>query len=440
MYRTIDLCAGIGGIRKGFERTEHFTNVLSAEIDVYAARTYEANFGDNPLNDLTSPEFKRRAAEVGCDVLLAGFPCQPFSSQGLQEGFSDPTKGTIFFDIKQIIKKTRPKALFLENVQNIVSHDKGNTMHVILDSLEKKLHYKVIGVTIDGNGKFVYKHSTFVRNTKDFGLPQNRPRAYFIAFDKQLYGNLVNQLPNQLPTGLSNRLLNNEHLNKSLSELLEPQVDIHYYMSATYLNTLENHARRQKENGNGFGYCIVNAPSRTNQIANTILATGGSGKERNLVIQPMPAYDYSDEHIANVVSRKKGGINAKNVRIMTPKEWGRLQGFYGYGFIENGVDKFHFPENVPEVQQYKQFGNSVSIPVIETMADFLYGCLNQMNQDYRTVLTNYSKNRNGFISRRDVEECLDVDSRIATTYIQNLLTDGLLEREGNARNTRYHFL
>lgn len=437
MYRTIDLCAGIGGIRRGFERTGHFTNVLSAEIDVYAARTYEANFGDNPLNDLTSPDFKRRAGEVGCDVLLAGFPCQPFSSQGLQEGFSDPTKGTIFFDIKQIIKKTRPKAIFLENVQNIISHDDGNTMHVILDSLEKKLHYKVIGITIDESGKFVYKHSTFVRNTKNFGLPQNRPRAYFIAFDRQLYGELVNQLPNSLPVRLSDRLLHSEHLNKSLTELLEPQVDIHYYLSATYLNTLENHAKRQKENGNGFGYCIVNNPSRANQIANTILATGGSGKERNLVIQPMPNYDYTDVRVAAIVNRKKGGLNSKNIRIMTPKEWGRLQGFYGYGFVdENGVDHFHFPDNVPEGQQYKQFGNSVSIPVIETMADFLYECLIYMNRNYENVLVNFAK-ANGRITARTAAECLDVDVRQASQYLARLTQDGLIIRNGNARGTYY---
>lgn len=437
MYKTIDLCAGIGGIRKGFERTGHFSNVLSAEIDVYAARTYEANFGDNPLNDLTSPEFKRRAEEIGCDVLLAGFPCQPFSSQGKQEGFDDPTKGTIFFDIKQIIKKTRPKAIFLENVQNIVSHDKGNTMHIILDSLERKLQYKVIGVTEDENGKFVYTHKTFVRNTKDFGLPQNRPRAYFIAFDKRLYGDLVDQLPTSLPWKLSERIIHDEHLNKTLKELLEPQVDIHYYMSATYLDTLEKHAKRQKQNGNGFGYCIVNNPLRTNQVANTILATGGSGKERNLVIQTMPNYDFTDPRVTAIVNRKKGGLNSKNIRIMTPKEWGRLQGFFGYGFIdENGVDKFHFPENVPEGQQYKQFGNSVSIPVIETMADFLYECLIHMNQNYENVLVNFAKAK-GRITVRMAAECLDIDSKQASQYLMRLTQDGVMIRNGNARGTYY---
>lgn len=133
MYRTIDLCAGIGGIRQGFFRTGGFRNVLSAEIDKYAAETYKLNFnGEDPLNDLTNPEFKDEAERAGCDVLLAGFPCQPFSSQGNKEGFEDPTKGTIFFHIKQIINRTRPKVIFLENVQNIVSHDKGRTIHVII--------------------------------------------------------------------------------------------------------------------------------------------------------------------------------------------------------------------------------------------------------------------------------------------------------------------
>lgn len=442
MYRTIDLCAGIGGIRKGFERTGHFSNVFSAEIDEYAARTYEANFnGDNPRNDLTARIFKDLIQPGMYDVLLAGFPCQPFSSQGNLEGFGDPTKGTIFFHIKQIIKKTRPKAIFLENVQNIVSHDNGNTIHTILDSLEKKLNYKVIGVSFKNDGRFDYKHNTFVRNTKDFGLPQNRPRAYFIAFDKEVYGDLVNTLPNKLPTGLSARLLANPHLQLPLEQLLDHDVDIHYYMSKTYLTTLEKHARRQKMNGNGFGYCVVNSPEREKQIANTILATGGSGKERNLIFQEMPQYDYDDHIIKGVVQRKKGGINTKNIRVMTPSEWGRLQGFIGYGFIDEltGNDTFHFPNNVPESQQYKQFGNSVSIPVIETMADFMYECIAAMNNDYRYVLKNIAK-RSGFITRQSVSECLDIEASKASYLLRIMANEGIITQEGNGRKTRYHFI
>ena len=126
-YKTIDLCAGIGGIRRGFELTGCFENVLSAEIDEFAARTYEHLYGDNPLNDLTSEDFKNKVVNTEYDVLLAGFPCQSFSSVGKKLGFRDSTRGTIFFDIADIISRTNPKAIFLENVENLISHDKGKT-------------------------------------------------------------------------------------------------------------------------------------------------------------------------------------------------------------------------------------------------------------------------------------------------------------------------
>jgi DNA-methyltransferase (dcm) len=372
MYRTIDLCAGIGGIRRGFELTGHFVNVLSAEVDEYAARTYEHLFGDDPRNDLTSDEFKEKVSHCKYDVLMAGFPCQPFSSQGNLDGFSDLTKGTIFFHIAQIVELSRPKAIFLENVQNIVSHDKKRTIKVIIDTIEKKLNYKVIGVVQEDDGELVYDKKSFVRNTKNFGLPQNRPRAYFIAFNRDLYGARLDSegFVNELPSQLSQRLLDHPYLNKNLNEILEASVDLKYYLSATYLDTLEKHARRQKEHGNGFGYYVLNNREHNREYANTIMATGGSGKERNLVIQKMPVHTYEEEKTL----KKKGGINKKNIRMMTPTEWGRLQGFIGYGFVDpiTGAEGFSFPENIPEGQKYKQFGNSVSIPVIETMAEFIY--------------------------------------------------------------------
>lgn len=270
MYKTIDLCAGIGGIRQGFWRTGHFENVLSAEIDEYAARTYESLFKENPRNDLTSEEFKEVVAQCDYDVLLAGFPCQPFSSQGNLEGFGDLTKGTIFFHITQIIERRRPKVVFLENVQNIVSHDKKRTIKVIVDTLEKRLNYKVIGVSHEDDGVLKYNKDSFVRNTKDFGLPQNRPRAYFIAFDRDLYGELLDsdEFINELPRGLNTHLLNNPNLNKYLNDILDHDVDLHYYMSAKYLETLEKHEKRQKDNGNGYGYYILNSLDHHRTYAN----------------------------------------------------------------------------------------------------------------------------------------------------------------------------
>lgn len=362
MYKTIDLCAGIGGIRRGFEMTGECENVLSAEIDEYAARTYEHLYHENPRNDLTSDEFKKKVENTPYDILLAGFPCQAFSSAGLKLGFEDKTKGTIFFDIAEIIKKTRPKAIFLENVQNLLSHDKKRTINIILETLEKELNYKVIGVSRNDDDKISYKDSSFKRNTKNFGLPQNRPRVYIVAFNRDLYGNKVNGLPNQLPIESSKVIYAN------VSEILEKDVSEHYYMSSQYLETLVRHKEKQHAKGNGFGYCVVNDSTRENQIANTIMATGGSGKERNLVRQPKP------ELYGKVVKGKISPLNDKGIRVMTPTEWGRLQGFIGYAFMDSTGEHFSFPDGMTEGQKYKQFGNSVSIPVIKAMATFMVDC------------------------------------------------------------------
>lgn len=362
MYRTIDLCAGIGGIRRGFEMTGKCKNVLSAEIDEYAARTYEHLYHENPRNNLTTEEFKKKVEKTTYDILLAGFPCQAFSSAGLKLGFEDKTKGTIFFDIAEIIKRTRPKAVFLENVQNLLSHDKKRTIRTILETLEIDLNYKVIGVSRDEYGELLFSDASLKRNTKNFGLPQNRPRVYIMAFDRNLYGDATDKLPNELP------LKTNKVIFSGINDILESEVSEHYYMSQQYLETLEKHKARQHAKGNGFGYCIVNDPKRESQIANTIMATGGSGKERNLVFQPRP------EFYGKVVPGKISPLNSKGIRIMTPTEWGRLQGFIGYAFKDKKGEHFSFPEGMTEGQMYKQFGNSVSIPVIKTMADFMLKC------------------------------------------------------------------
>ena len=161
-YKTIDLCAGIGGIRRGFELTGHFSNLLSAEVDPFACKTYEHLFGENPSNDVTSDAFKAKVKATSYDVLLAGFPCQTFSRQGLEKGFQDETKGTIFFHIAEIIHETRPRALFLENVENLVRHDSGNTFRIILDTLIKKENYKIIGVAVAEDGSYIYDPRNFI--------------------------------------------------------------------------------------------------------------------------------------------------------------------------------------------------------------------------------------------------------------------------------------
>lgn len=371
MYRTIDLCAGIGGIRRGFELTGRCTNVLSAEIDEQAAKTYEHLFGDDPRNNLMSKRFREKLKDYPYDILLAGFPCQAFSSAGLQMGFKDKEKGNVFFGIAKIIEESRPKAVFLENVQNLMSHDGGKTIVRILTILNE-LEYKIIGADFDENGDPIFTRASFVRNTINFGLPQNRPRVYIMAFNREVYGDRLDILDTNemIPKGTD------EVIYKDVNELLEPLVPAHYYMSSGYLQTLIDHKRRENSKGNGFGYCVVNDPNRKNKIANALLATGGSGKERNLIYQPVPGYDNM------VIKSKRTPINGKGIRVMTPTEWGRLQGFIGYGFIDiNGKDHFDFPGGMSDGQKYKQFGNSVSIPVIKAMADYMIDKLDKLNKE-----------------------------------------------------------
>lgn len=363
LYRMIDLCAGIGGIRRGFELAGCFENVLSAEIDKYACMTYEHLYGDNPENDITTEDFKKKTENIEYDILLAGFPCQAFSRAGKQLGFHDKTRGTLFFDIADIIKRTRPKAFMLENVDNLITHNKGETFDTIIRTLVQELNYKVIGVE-QVNGKIKYVARNFVRNSRNFGVPQNRPRVYIMGFDREYWGNEVDNLSNTLPEKRE------ESIYKDLNDLLEMNAEPEFFLASGYVDTLEKHRARHESKGNGFGYKIVNLPEIEIPVSNALLATGGSGKERNLVID-------NREGIAGLqLPRRKTPLNDRGIRVMTPREWGKLQGFINYGFIdENGNDTFSFPEGVGKAQQYKQFGNAVTIPAVEEMAKFMKKCL-----------------------------------------------------------------
>lgn len=371
--KTIDLCAGIGGIRRGFELAGGYTNVASAEIDEMACKTYEHLYHENPHNDVTSEEFKKHLQKLHYDVLMAGFPCQAFSSVGLQQGFEDKTKGTIFFDIAKIIKMTRPKVVFLENVQNLLSHDRNATFKTIVDTLDRQLGYHIVGVSHNDEGKPLYKRASFVRNSKDFGIPQNRPRVYIIAFSRAYFGKHLECIDKYTPTERVRPAIY-----ATLNDVLDRDVEPRFFLSEGYLETLEKHVKRQQKKGYGFGYRIVNAPEIEVPIASTLMATGGSGRERNLI------YDsYNGEKYAGMeIKGKYSPINNKNIRTMTPSEWGRLQGFIGYAFMKDGRDEFSFPEGVPNVQKFKQFGNSVTIPVIEEMALFIRKSVDEMYESF----------------------------------------------------------
>lgn len=366
IYKTIDLCAGIGGIRKGFELTKRFENKISAEIDKYACLTYEHLYGENPINDVSSEEFKSKLETLEYDVLLAGFPCQAFSRAGKQEGFLDEVRGTLFFDIADIISRTKPKAFLLENVDNLLSHKKGETFSIIAKTLVKDLGYKVIGIEEDENGKLIYDRKNFIRNSRNFGIPQNRPRVYIMGFKKNIFD--INIFKgSSLPTKREKPIYND------LNDLLEYGNDIKYYLAEGYIETLKKHKKGHSAKGNGFGYEVVNRDGKG--YSNAILATGGSGKERNLV------YDPQDGVAGKIVKGKQTPLNSEGIRMMSPREWGKLQGFINYAFVNDGVDTFSFPSTVSATQQYKQFGNSVTIPVMEEMAKYMIGFLDTLRNE-----------------------------------------------------------
>lgn len=336
-YKTIDLFAGIGGIRLGFEQTKRAENIFSAEIDKYACQTYKENFGKDPYCDVTTLDEEKINELDDFDILLAGFPCQAFSIAGRRGGFED-TRGTLFFDVARIIKEKQPKAFLLENVKGLTNHDKGKTFKTIINVLENELGYKVF-----------YD----VLNSKNYNVPQKRDRIYIVGFKEDVEFKFPKEKP----------------LKKKVGDLLEDQeVSSKYYLSNTYLNTLRNHKARHKEKGNGFGYEIV----AHNDIANT-LVVGGMGKERNLVY---------DNRLTDFTPKTniKGEINREYIRKMTPREWARLQGY---------PETFKIP--VSDAQAYKQFGNSVSVPVINAIAKEMINLLdlqeNKTNEEERIIYT-----------------------------------------------------
>jgi DNA (cytosine-5)-methyltransferase 1 len=320
--RSIDLFAGIGGIRLGFERA--FGNTLEtvfvSEWDKHAQTTYKTNFNDGikiagditEISETNVPEF---------DICLAGFPCQAFSLAGQRKGFDDDYKGmargTLFFDVVRICEEHKPKVVFCENVKGLTIHDKGRTYNVIKKSLEE------IGYTVHEE----------VLNSRDFGVPQNRERIYIVAFR-----NDINSKGFKFPEPTDS--------NKCIKDIIEEKpVSAKYYLSETYIETLRKHRARHEAKGNGFGYEIRDY----NDVANAIVC-GGMGRERNLLIDKRQKKLTPVTHI-------KGEINKEGIRKMTPREWARLQGY---------PDSYQLP--LADVHLYKQLGNSVSVPVIEAIA------------------------------------------------------------------------
>lgn len=328
-FTFIDLFAGIGGFRLALQSLDGKC-VFSSEIDKYCKRVYEANFGEVPFGDITKFTGDKITDEQlndiipDHDVLTGGFPCQAFSIAGKRGGFED-TRGTLFFDVARILKVKQPKAFILENVKGLVNHKSGKTLSTILNTLRDDLNY--------------YVPTPSVLNAKDFGVPQNRERIIIVGFRKD--------------TGVKTFEYPDSQINKSVfttgktfGDIKEEEdVSVRYYLSDRYLNTLKEHKQRHANKGNGFGYEMIEDDESANAIV-----VGGMGRERNLVW---------DHRISSYkpVTNIKGEVNREGIRRMTPREWARLQGF---------PDKFRI-EVVSDTQNYKQFGNSVAVPVIQAV-------------------------------------------------------------------------
>lgn len=306
MIRVIDLFAGIGGIRLGFHQAFGGVDcVFTSEIDKFSIKTYTENFSkDNIYGDITKisendvPEH---------DILLAGFPCQPFSQAGLKKGFSD-TRGTLFFDIERILLEKKPKAFLLENVKQLKGHCKGKTLQVILKKLQKA-------------GYVVFYD---VLKARDFGIPQNRERIFIVGFlDQKIKFNFPK------PIGIDTRV----------GSILENEVDDLYTISDRLWQGHQRRKIQNKLNGKGFGYGLFNKDS---SYTNTISARY-----------------YKDG--SEILIEQKG----KNPRKITPREAARLQGF---------PDTFKIP--VSDTQAYRQFGNSVCVPVIKAIAKNMRKAIN----------------------------------------------------------------
>jgi DNA (cytosine-5)-methyltransferase 1 len=322
-FTFIDLFAGIGGFRLAMQQLGGKC-LFTSEWDKQAQKTYAANFGDIPYGDITDNKTKEKIPD-NFDVLCAGFPCQAFSIAGKRGGFED-TRGTLFFDVAEIIQDKKPKAFFLENVKGLFNHDKGKTLATILHVLRNDLGYFV--------------PDPKVINAEDFGVPQNRERIFIVGFRKDLG---INSFNYPAPSGIK----------CSFKDIKEKEpVPTKYYLSTQYLQTLIKHKERHKSRGNGFGFEIIPDTGITNAIV-----VGGMGRERNLVI---------DDRITDFTpqTRIKGEVNREGIRKMTPREWARLQGF---------PDDYIIP--VADASAYKQFGNSVAVPAIKATGEVLIGLI-----------------------------------------------------------------
>jgi len=329
-YRFIDLFCGIGGTRLGFI-SAGCNCVYSCDCDKFARQTYSANFNEMPSGDIRAVSSDTVPDH---DILVAGFPCQPFSISGISKknslnrpnGFDDLAQGNLFFEIKRIIAAKRPRAFLLENVKHLVNHDRGRTFSVIMQSLADELGYSVFPKVIDAR----------------IAVPQHRERIYIVGFRSPLWYQFP-EIPDAKP---------------QLKNILEARVDNKYTLTNHLWNYLQQYAAKHKSRGNGFGYGLTDLRG----VSRTLSARYHKDGSEILIPQD-------------------GG----NPRRLTPRECARLMGF---------PDSFKI--TVSDTQAYRQFGNSVVVPIIKRLARSIVDVL--VTED----LINENKNSRNTRERRAI--------------------------------------
>ncbi len=311
-FTFIDLFAGIGGFRLAMQE-QGGRCVFSSEWDVNSQRTYFANYGEVPFGDITKHEVKAQIP-IKFDVLCGGFPCQPFSlagvskknSLGKKHGFLDETQGTLFYDIAEILNDHRPKAFILENVKNLKSHDKKKTFKVIEETL-RGLDYEVFDRIIDAK----------------YYVPQHRERIFIVGFDKKYFNKKIHF---EFPESPKEP--------KKVRDILEKDPDPKYTLSDHLWNYLQRYAEKHRAAGNGFGFGLVNPESYTRTLSAR----------------------YHKDGSEILIPQGKG----ENPRRLTTEECKALMGYPKKFRIEN--------IGVSQTQLYRQFGNSVAVPVVKAIA------------------------------------------------------------------------
>ena len=339
--RAVDLFSGIGGIRLGVEQAckaagvEHEC-VWASEILKNSIKVYRKNFpeGPNPANDIThfvSEEFGVSAEIPEFDMCLAGFPCQSFAQCGKRLGFKDKTRGTLIFRVLQLIEARNPSCILLENVEGLLNHGGGETLRTIMGALAElgyRAEYKLL-------------------NSRNFGVPHNRPRVYIVGFKDPT---AMNSFSWPEPTDSS----------KTLEDILEPApVPAKYYLSQQYVNTLKAHRARHEAQGHGFGYEV-----RPRHGVANCLVLGGMGHERNLI------QDRESLKAPVRLDNRKTPTNDDFLRRMTPLEWERLQG-YPDGFTDC----------ISDTARWDALGNTVTVPVIKSIAAQMIQAMQNPSED-----------------------------------------------------------